>query len=123
MARFCEPTKKQLKGWKKWASKRPPVIQALAERFDPWTLYRLDNGDRVQVVSFCEDGTVTVAVTRHFNLILFERQVFGINPDLLTECDLPGPDELVGEMMPNPTEAEFAMVRAAMGIRHKHEIN
>jgi len=123
MARFHEPTKKQLKGWKKWAAKRPPVIRALAERFDPWTLYRLDGGDRVHVLSFCEDGTVTVAVTRHFNLVIFERQVFGIHPEQLSECDLPSKDEPTGVLIPEPTGEDFAMVREAMGVKHKHEIN
>ena len=123
MARFCEPTAKQLKDWKKWVAKRPPVVKALGERFDPWTLYRLDGGDRVFVVSFCEDGTLTVAVTRHFNLVLFERQVFGIKPESLVECDLPDEDEPLGVAIEKPTEEDFAAMREAMGIKHKHAVN
>lgn len=123
MARIFEPTEKQQKGWAKWAKKRPPVIQALAERFKPWTLYQLDNGDRVTVRSFCEDGTVTVSVSGQFNVVLFDREVFGVSPDDLTECDLPEEGEVVGTLIPEPTEDDFKMLREAMGIRHKHEIN
>ena len=119
MARFYEPTAKQVKGWAKWVAKRPPVVRAVAERFNPWTLYRLDD-HRVTLVSFSEDGTVTVAVTRHFNAVVFERQVFGIDPDRLVECDLPGENEMVGVLIPNPTEDDFAEIREIIGVKLKH---
>lgn len=122
MARFCEPTEKEFKAWKKWVAKRPPVVKALAERFDPWTLYALD-GSRVYPVAFNEDGTLTVAVTRHFNLVVFERQVFGVDPDTLIECDLPGEDEPLGVLIEKPTKEDFKEIRKAMGIKHKHEVN
>ena len=95
--RFCQPTPAQEKGYRKWVRKLPAVARALAERFDPWTLYRLKStGSRVTIQSFADDGTMTVAVTGRFNLVTFERQVFGIAPDELEECDLPPADEPVG---------------------------
>ena len=48
MARFYEPTAKQLKGWTKWVAKLPPLVKALAERFDPWTHYRMGKIPRLR---------------------------------------------------------------------------
>lgn len=42
--------------------------------------------------------TCRVGVSGEFNLVTFERDVFGIDPKDLEECDLPGPDELLGTM-------------------------
>jgi hypothetical protein len=75
-------------------------VRAVAERFDIWTLYRLkSSGDRVMLQSFDGDGTLTVAVSGKFNLVIAERQVFGVPPDDLEECDLPAPDEKLGALM------------------------
>lgn len=41
MARYTEPTEEQLKVWDEWVASRPEVIKKLAERFDPWSLYKL----------------------------------------------------------------------------------
>lgn len=101
--RYVEPTAEQLQGWKDWVADRPEEVRTVAERFDPWTLYRLkSSGHRVTVGAFDEeqDGKVTlrVNVTGEFNFVTFERSVFGVNPDDLEECDLPGPDETLGTM-------------------------
>jgi hypothetical protein len=98
--RFCKPTKKQQDGYRKWVKKLPKKVRAVAERFDIWTLYRLkSSGDRVMLQSFDGDGTLTVAVSGKFNLVIAERQVFGVPPDDLEECDLPAPDEKLGALM------------------------
>lgn len=102
--RIAEPTKKQEAGWKKWVASRPPNVRAVAERFEPWSLYRMKpTGQRVTIASFgeAEDGTVTLTVTvsGEFNFTLFDRQVFGINPDDLEPCDVPGPEELTGSLL------------------------
>lgn len=104
MARFIEPTPKQQKGWNKWIASRPPNVRAVAEKLEPWSLYRMKpDGQRVTLISLSEgeDGTVTltVAVTGEFNLTMFDRQVFGVDPDSLEPCDLPQPDEPTGAMM------------------------
>ena len=82
----------------KWVATLPQICQDVAKRIRPDTLYRLgETGQRVYPLSYAEDGTITVAVDSRFNFITsFERQVFGINPDDLTECDLPGPNDPVG---------------------------
>lgn len=102
--RYTQPTPEQEELWKEWISQRPESIRAVAARFDPWTLYRLKTtNQRVYVLAFSEpgeDGKVTcrVGVSGEFNLVTFERDVFGIDPDDLEECDLPGPDETLGTL-------------------------
>jgi len=51
-------------------------------------------GQRVIIVGYSESGTLTVNVSRKFNVLCFERQVFGIDPGNLTECDLPNQFEV-----------------------------
>lgn len=103
MARFYEPSPKQEKGWKKWVKGRPENVRVVAERLDPWSLFVMkETGQRAMVRSFSEedDGrvTVTVAVTGEFNLTLFDREVFGVDPNDLEPCDLPDPAEATGVM-------------------------
>lgn len=99
MARFTEPTLAQERKWRTWVAARPEAVRKIAERFEPWSLYRMKDGSRVTIVSFAEDGTVTVSLRGKYNAILFERSVFGVNPDELIPCDLPGPEEPVGAAM------------------------
>jgi hypothetical protein len=86
-------------GWNEWVQSRPACIQELCGRFPPDRLYRLkDSGDRCTIYSYNEAGTMTVEITGEYNRCLFERNVFGIAPSNLVECDLPGPDEELGCM-------------------------
>lgn len=90
MARYTEPTEEQLKSWKEWVESRPKSIRKLAERFDPWSLYKMKStGHLVMVSAFHEDNTLTVLVTADFNVILHERKVFGIDPDDLEPAEIP----------------------------------
>ena len=100
MARIIEPAAKEKKAWTAWVASRPNNVRKVVERFDPWSLYRMKStGHRVTIHSFSEDGTLTVNITGEFNTILFDRQVFGINPDDLEPCDLPDADEITGTVM------------------------
>ena len=96
--KFKEFTPEQQAEWEKWKNGRPKVMLDLAERFPPNILFRLKTtGQRVYPVSYNEDGTLKVCVSAQFNAIAtFERNVFGINPDDLEECDLPGQDDRIG---------------------------
>lgn len=102
--RYVQPTAMNEREWKKWVAERPESIRKVCERFDPWTLYRLKpTGQRVYILSFSEpgaDGKVLcrIGVSAEFNLLTFERDVFGIDPDDLEECDLPKDDEQVGSL-------------------------
>jgi hypothetical protein len=65
-------------------------------------LYRMKSTNRrVTVQSFNEGPpvTLTVNVEGKFNLVVMERAVFGIDPDDLEPCDLPGDDEMLGSAM------------------------
>ncbi len=96
-----DPSDEERAGWEAWLAERPEAVRKVAEKLPPWKLYRLhDSGHRVTLRSIDEGEddsvTLTVTVSAQFNLIAFERNVFGIKPEDLTECDLPGPDEPVG---------------------------
>lgn len=82
-----------------WLAERPQVIKDLVKRVPPDRLYLLKSTNhRIFVYSYSEDGTVTVAVMGKYNFLPFERRVFGIKPEELEECDLPGPDDPVGSL-------------------------
>lgn len=105
--RYTEPTQWQERAWAEWVASRPSRVRAIAERFDPWTLYQMQStGQRVTVCSISEDGTVTVAVTGQFNLVMFDRQVFGVNPNDLVSCALPGADESLGTALSSDDVAD-----------------
>ena len=116
MSRVYEPTPEQEADWIEWVASRPDNVRDVAKRFDPWTLYRMEDTDqRVTVYSFEEhdDGNVTlkVDVTGFFNLVLFDRQVFGINPDDLKECDLPTASKHLGVLLDENEQREFINAR------------
>jgi hypothetical protein len=100
MAVICEMNE----AGRAWLATRPVVVQQLAAQVAPNRLYKLkSSGHRVTVYSYCEDGTVTVAVTGDYNAVVFDRRVFGIKPEELEECDLPEPGERLGTMLADET--------------------
>lgn len=80
---------------KAWYEQRPPAIKAMIDKAPPSNLYKLKTtGQLVFICSYEESEpgdpseTVCVSVTRDFNLIVMERNVFGINlSDLEIICD------------------------------------
>lgn len=99
MAEITQWNEAERAKWDQWLESRPAIILDLATRFPPTKLYRLRSTDqRVTIHSYSEDGTLTVNCTGQFNRILFSRRVFGILPEDLEECDLPGPDEELGDI-------------------------
>jgi hypothetical protein len=77
-----------------WIAARPPAIREMIRRWPPNLLYRLEStGHRVTIHSYFEGGTVTVSVTGTCKLVTFERNVFGVDPATLEECDLPAEGE------------------------------
>lgn len=104
MANIYEPTEEQKALYAEFVATRPEAVRLVAERFPPWTLYRIKgSGHRCHVYSFgeAEDGSVslTVSVTGQFNAVMFDRNVFGISPEDLEECELPSADEATGTLM------------------------
>lgn len=88
-----------------WIEERPQVIKDLIEKVPPNRLYLLkQSGHRVFPYSYSEDGTVTVCVSGEYNMLSFERLVFGIAPDDLEECDLPSEGEILGAVLTDENE-------------------
>ena len=111
------------KAFDDWVSTRPPVVQDLCRRFPPDRLYRIkDSGHRCTIYSYAEDGTMKVNVTGQFNFLTFDRQVFGIKPENLEECDLPGEDEHLGTAFTDEGEIDSlidALRPAVLAARSK----
>jgi hypothetical protein len=112
MANWTEPTDQEKIEWDEWVSNRPECIRSMIEKFGftPWKLYKLSPSlHKVVLISFEEhdDGlpTLKVAVLAKFNMVMFERGVFGIKPEDLEECNLPGPDDPIGCTITDPAEA------------------
>ena len=112
------------KAWDEWVASRPPVVQDLCRRFPPDRLYRIkSSGHRCTLVSYSEDGTMKVNVTGQYNFVTFDRQVFGIKPDDLEECDLPGKDEHLGTALTEQGDIDAlidVMRPAVLANRNKH---
>ncbi len=95
-----DPTPDELAEWEAWVSTRPADIRAVAERWNPWTLYRLKStGQFVTILSYQEgnhgegdpmfhDVTLNINVDARWNWAAFPgRNVFGVKPDDLEEFD------------------------------------
>ena len=93
MAAFTEL---DISGLIEWAKARPKIVEETVMAYLPNRLYMMDTGHRCEIISYAEDGTVTVAVTEKWNHINFPRRVGGVDPGTLVECDLPPYDEKVG---------------------------
>ncbi len=116
MAKIYEPTEDMQATWQEFLASRPDSVRLVAQRFTPWTLYKLKGGHRVIVRSFDEhvDGTVTltVNVTGDFNLVAFDRSVFGVDPNELEECELPAEGEILGTALtPDEVDDNIDMLR------------
>lgn len=122
MARIHEPSKADENAWKKWLDSRSATVRAVAERFDPWSLYKMKSEHRCTIISFGEekDGGISlrVLITGQFNRIMFDRQVFGVSPDDLEPCDLPSPDEILGAVLTKDKDIDaFVDVLARQFLR------
>ena len=103
MANIIEPTEGQVNEWNTWLRDRPECVRILAVKLVPWKLYRIrESGHRVTLVAFDEHVndrvTCRVLVGSEYNLVAFEREVFGIDPADLEECDLPAVNEICGSI-------------------------
>lgn len=107
-----------------WVATRPEKIRALIKKYPPNRLYRLKTSNhRVTIAAYeeREDGRVgfRVDVTGEYNLVAMERSVFGIDPEDLEECDLPGPGEDLGNAGLSPEAFVDAAVAAGLDVPEK----
>lgn len=107
MAEFMQFTPEQKEEFDAWVQALPPHIQEMVAKLPPTRLYRnKETGQRVTIVSYEEDNTVTVFVSGEYNVCAFERRVFGVPVDDLEECDLPGPQEIRGAVITDPQQID-----------------
>ena len=89
--------------WANWVATRPKVVQDLCKKFRPDTLYLLKTSNqRVTICAYSEDGTMSVDVSGDYNALVFDREVFGVKPEHLEECDLPSKSEVLGTLLTDP---------------------
>jgi len=107
VARHINWTPEQRREWDNWVATRPRRVADMCRRWPCDRLYQMSTtGQRVIIEGYNEDGTVRVAVTGKYNLVTFERSVFGVDPHTLTECDLPDPDTPCGNFGLDPTDVK-----------------
>lgn len=109
MARYVDPKLKQLEQWEAWKARQQPAVQAMAARFDPWSVYRLKTTGQRGVIAALEendDGTWTfsLAITGQFNLVTVDALVHGVRCEDLEPSDLPGEGEPLGTMLTKPED-------------------
>ena len=84
-----------------WVAERPEAVREVILRKPPTRLYRMDSGHNAFILKYDEpvDGSaisVTVIIAQEHNphlLLVFDRHVFGIDPDALEELpELAGGD-------------------------------
>lgn len=128
MAKHIELTPEQEEESRKWLEEKPQAIRDMVAKIPPDRLYRIKpDGKRVCIYAYAENGTVSVIVSGKYNLVAMDRLVFGVKPEDLEECDLPGPDEKVG-LLPNPLaqivhEAVSEVIKNDPIIKHKRMVN
>jgi hypothetical protein len=111
MANILEPTDEMRLEFAKWTATLPDFVRVVAEKLPPWKLYRMtDTGHRVYILSYDEgtDGKayLRVNVSGRYNSLDIEREVFGVDPESLEECELPAEGERVGVRLETQEEIE-----------------
>lgn len=99
MADAYEPTDEERSEWRAFVEGLPQAVRAVAERLEPWRLYRHgEKGLRGTLASFeDDDGQVRVRliVKAEWNGLPVDVLACGLDPADLVECDLPSPVEIV----------------------------
>ncbi len=107
MATIKEMTPEELKSWAGFLRGLPEEMREGVAAKPPWLLYSHGpTGQRVLISSYFEDGTCRMIVSARYNLVMFEREVFGVPLLELSECDLPADGEPVGSMLETQEEVD-----------------
>ncbi len=84
--------------WDEWVAERPPVVREICLKYPFDRLYRIkSSGDKGTIHSVSEDGTLTMNIDGTYCRVMFAKNVFGLHPEDIEECELPGPDEELGD--------------------------
>ncbi len=93
--------------FREWLADRPTIIKELGLKCPPDRLYRFKHsGTRLTVRGYQEDGTLIINVSGQYNRIMFERDVFGVPPEDIEECDFPPEDEEIGVVLTDEEEVK-----------------
>jgi len=65
-------------------------------------------------MGYGDDGTIIVTVSGKYNFVMFERNVFGIKPEDLEECDLPSEGEKVGTVFKGEQADEYVKMMSQL---------
>lgn len=98
---WTDPTEEDRVFWQAWLDERPPVVRQVAERFNPWTMYRLTTtGQRCAVLAFASSGTVRVYAEHETLGPVTGVEAFGIAPETLVPWDGSARPEWIVEEIP-----------------------
>lgn len=91
MAELYTMSAEQLQTWNAWVASRPNRVKKLCLKFQPNRLYRYTKtGELVTPTAYFGKGTLEVNVLRPYKTTMVASGgMFGINPHLVEECDLP----------------------------------
>lgn len=102
MAVWINLTEEQKKQAAEWIAACPQVVIDMVAKYNLSVdkLYRMkETGQRVTLIALGENDTVRVGYFKDFNLMMFsiaeEREIFGVNPADLEECDYPKQSEVM----------------------------
>ncbi len=62
--KWFEPTEEQVVAWREWLDGRPDYVRQVAQRFDPWTMYRLTSTGQRCAFRGCDVGALTCSQSR-----------------------------------------------------------
>jgi hypothetical protein len=89
MARWMNPTRKDVLDISAKFKDRPRHVRAIAKKIDFFSLYWLRPVDSHVICGVEDDGSITVSATREYNDLVYDVLIFGVDPEDLQPCELP----------------------------------
>jgi hypothetical protein len=123
MVRLVELTVERQREWDAWIQSRPPIIQEMVTKTPPGRLYRYrSTGQRGMIYSYTEDGCVTVIFPQEYNPWQNEnRQVHGIDPQFLQECDFPTAEQMASDKGDEDAQSRSPCEDCGLDVLDIHE--
>lgn len=90
MARWMNPTRKDVLEVNQKLKDRPRNVRAIAKKLDFFSLYWLQPvQSHVIIYSVEDDGSITVSATREYNHLVYDVLIFGVDLEDLHTCEIP----------------------------------